>query len=209
MLCARRRARAGVELAVASVSLHAEARAVATTEAVGAGTAPRIQWRRAPGFADGTGARDRRVAHRPRGDGGRRGGVVRRADRCGAGRRPRGVSVLLWRCRHLYRARRHRDARGIDLAPGARGASEPFARCLAQATATKHSASWGVSETGAAGPSGNAYGDPAGHTWVAVRDPTGAIDAQHLLSEDSTRVLNMERFAAHALNVLVTTIRAR
>src|SRR5438477_84139 len=48
---------------------------------------------------------------------------------------------------------------------GTRGASEPFARLLAEGVAAKLEATWGVSETGAAGPTGNRYGDPAGHAW--------------------------------------------
>ena len=99
-------------------------------------------------------------------------------------------------------------ADATDLDPGPRGACESFARFLAHATALKHSANWGVSETGASGPNGNPYGDPAGHTWVAACDPSGAIDAQHLLTGDTDRAANMERFAAHALNTLLMAIRA-
>jgi nicotinamide mononucleotide (NMN) deamidase PncC len=95
-----------------------------------------------------------------------------------------------------------------DLEPGDRGACEPLARFLADATAAKHRASWGVSETGASGPSGNPYGDPAGHAWVAVRRPDGAIEAGHVLTGDSDRVANMERFAARALDRLAAALRA-
>src|SRR5882757_7734542 len=51
------------------------------------------------------------------------------------------------------------------LEAGVRSASEPFARWLASSIATKLAADWGLGETGAAGPSGNPYGDPAGHAW--------------------------------------------
>jgi PncC family amidohydrolase len=95
-----------------------------------------------------------------------------------------------------------------DLDPGKRSASEPFARFLAAATAAKHEAGWAVSETGASGPTGNPYGDPAGHAWVAVRNPGGDIEAEHVLTGDSDRVANMERFAAHALDKLAAAIRA-
>ncbi len=58
---------------------------------------------------------------------------------------------------------------GSSLPAGVRGASEPFARWLASSAAAKLTADWGVGETGASGPSGNPYGDPPGHAWVAVR----------------------------------------
>lgn len=95
---------------------------------------------------------------------------------------------------------------GLD--HGRRSACEQFARYLAAAAAIKHGTDWSVSETGAAGPDGNPYGDPAGHTWVAVRDPAGAIVAEHLLTGQSDRLGNMERFAAHALGALAAAIRA-
>jgi nicotinamide-nucleotide amidase len=96
----------------------------------------------------------------------------------------------------------------VDLDPGDRGACEPFARFLAVGTAARHQASWGLSETGASGPTGNRYGDPAGHTWIAVCKPNGEVDAAHLLTGDSDRVANMERFAAHALRSLAGALRA-
>jgi nicotinamide-nucleotide amidase len=51
-------------------------------------------------------------------------------------------------------------AGGPPLPTGVRGASEPFARWLASTAAGKLAADWGIGETGAAGPSGNPYGDP-------------------------------------------------
>src|SRR5689334_15152555 len=57
---------------------------------------------------------------------------------------------------------------GIEFPAALRGASEPFARFLATAVTTKLTADWGIGETGASGPAGNPYGDPPGHSWVAV-----------------------------------------
>ena len=94
----------------------------------------------------------------------------------------------------------------VDLDPGDRGACEPFARFLAAATAAKHQASWGLAETGASGPTGNRYGDPAGHTWIAVRKPNGDIATEHLLTGEHDRAANMERFAAHALRTLAANL---
>src|SRR6187200_178356 len=46
----------------------------------------------------------------------------------------------------------------------ARAATEKHAITLAQRIRTQLGTTWGIGETGAAGPSGNSYGDPAGHT---------------------------------------------
>jgi PncC family amidohydrolase len=93
---------------------------------------------------------------------------------------------------------------------GVRGASEPFALLLAGSVAAKLGATWGVSETGAAGPTGNRYGDPAGHTWVAVA--TGGSDASagqafHVLTDSDDRSANMVAFAAAALNLFLKRLR--
>ena len=45
---------------------------------------------------------------------------------------------------------------------GIRSASEPYALLLANRIREQHGSTWGLSETGAAGPTGNRYGDPAG-----------------------------------------------
>lgn len=81
-----------------------------------------------------------------------------------------------------------------------RGASEPWATHLARATRVHLRATWGVGEGGASGPSGNPYGDPAGHAWVAVSGPTEAT--QHVLTGDDDRLANMVAFAVAALNLL-------
>src|SRR5438874_11479447 len=51
-------------------------------------------------------------------------------------------------------AARHLLDGTLSVPEGTRGASEPFARLLAGGVATKVGATWGVSETGAAGPAG-------------------------------------------------------
>lgn len=97
-------------------------------------------------------------------------------------------------------------ADAVDLDPGRRGACEPLARFAAAATAAKHGADWGVSETGASGPSGNPYGDPPGHAWVGVAGPGDLLDAEHVLTGDDDRVANMEAFAARALEKLAAAL---
>ncbi len=54
---------------------------------------------------------------------------------------------------------------------GLRSASEPYAVLLARVAGKNLKATWGLSETGAAGPDGNRYGDAAGHTCTAVVGP--------------------------------------
>ena len=55
-----------------------------------------------------------------------------------------------------------------DEMEGLRSSSEPYAQLLADKTRALLRADWGLAETGAAGPSGNSYGDAAGHTCVAI-----------------------------------------
>jgi PncC family amidohydrolase len=97
-------------------------------------------------------------------------------------------------------------ADATDLEPGDRGACEQFARFLATAAKGKLGSDWAVSETGATGPTGNRYGDPAGHAWVAVAGPDGLLRTQHILTGSDDRGGNMQLFAAAALGLLVTTL---
>jgi nicotinamide-nucleotide amidase len=97
-------------------------------------------------------------------------------------------------------------AGATDLEPGSRGACEPFARFLAASVAAKLGADWGVGEAGAAGPTGNRYGDPAGHGWIAIAGPGGRLDAERLLTGDDDRAANMEAFAARGLQALAATL---
>jgi len=83
---------------------------------------------------------------------------------------------------------------------GMRSASEPYALLLARTARERFGATWGVGETGAAGPTGNRYGDPAGHTCIAV---VGAVSrAITLRTNRSERLENMYAFAARALELL-------
>ena len=79
---------------------------------------------------------------------------------------------------------------------GMRAASEPYAALLARTVRDLHRATWGLSESGAAGPAGNRYGDPAGHTCIAI---VGASDrAVTLQTENDDRQANMRAFALRA-----------
>lgn len=88
---------------------------------------------------------------------------------------------------------------------GIRSSSEPYARLLAEAVRTRHGRiAWGLAETGAAGPGGNPYGDPAGHTCMAVIGPVDIIRTLRTGSDD--RVANMWAFAAATLALLVEAL---
>ena len=89
-------------------------------------------------------------------------------------------------------------AGAIDTPPGMRGATEVFAGYLARSAAVRLGATWGVGEAGAAGPP-NRYGDPAGHSWVAVAGPVEA--SRHVLTGLDDRGDNMVAFAAAALGL--------
>lgn len=83
---------------------------------------------------------------------------------------------------------------------GMRSASEPYALLLARTARERHNATWGISETGAAGPAGNRYGDAAGHTCVAISGPVEMAITVETGEED--RWGNMRAFAAAALELL-------
>lgn len=93
----------------------------------------------------------------------------------------------------------------IDPPPNLRGASEPFVTYLAESIARRLGATWGIGEGGATGPSGNPYGDPAGHVWTAVHGPTSAT--RHHLTGDDDRGRNMVAFATVALELLADSLR--
>jgi nicotinamide-nucleotide amidase len=94
-----------------------------------------------------------------------------------------------------------------DLASlGMRASTEPYALLLAQTARRRFSAHWAVAESGAAGPTGNRYGDPAGHSCIAVAGPTDRAITLETSSGD--RLGNMHAFAAAALELLLDAIAA-
>jgi nicotinamide-nucleotide amidase len=87
---------------------------------------------------------------------------------------------------------------------GIRSASEPFALLLAQRIRANLGATWGLAETGAAGPTGNRYGDPAGHACIAVSGPVEKTLTLKTWSAD--REANMWTFTRRALELLESCI---
>ena len=100
-----------------------------------------------------------------------------------------------------------RDARRIlmeipdDAMRGIRSASEPYAKLLAERIRQRFSADWGLSETGATGPTGNRYGDAAGHSCLAVAGVETSVITLETASCD--RFDNMQAFAKAALELLL------
>ena len=88
---------------------------------------------------------------------------------------------------------------------GIRSASEPFAKLLARRVRHNLGATWGLSETGASGPSGNRYGDAPGHACIAVSGPVEAVITVETGSTD--REANMWVFARKAVELLEACLR--
>jgi PncC family amidohydrolase len=87
---------------------------------------------------------------------------------------------------------------------GFRSATEGNALVRARFIRDRMAASWGIGETGAAGPTGNRYGDPAGHACLAV---SGARErAVTLRTGSAARLENMHAFARAALQLFVDTL---
>lgn len=89
---------------------------------------------------------------------------------------------------------------------GLRPATETYSLLLARLARERHGATWGFGETGATGPSGNRYGDPAGHTCLAAAGPTERTITLRTGSAD--RLANMNAFAKRSLELLVEVIAA-
>lgn len=89
---------------------------------------------------------------------------------------------------------------------GMRPSTEPYAALLARQVRQKLGADWGLAETGATGPSGNRYGDAAGHACLAVSGSRGLSRTLETASPD--RVANMEAFATAALELLEEALQA-
>jgi len=81
-----------------------------------------------------------------------------------------------------------------------RAATEDYALIVAEAVREKLDATWGLCETGASGPTGNSYGDAAGHVAVALVGPKTLSRTVETGRDD--REANMWRFADAALTLL-------
>ena len=102
----------------------------------------------------------------------------------------------------VYTAKARMSLMGLprEAVAGMRSASPPYAQLLAQTVRENHKTTWGLSETGASGPTGNPYGDAAGHTCVAISGPLEMSIT--LETADSDRLANMDAFTLAALQLL-------
>lgn len=108
----------------------------------------------------------------------------------------------------VYSRRAGRALLGLttaDLA-GMRGETEPYALLVAGRMRDSHRATWGLSESGAAGPSGGPYGDPPGRVCLAVIGASSV--AKTIETGGGERATNMDMFARHLLQLFDEVLRA-
>ena len=88
---------------------------------------------------------------------------------------------------------------------GLRASTEPYALLMARTVRNLLGTTWGIAETGATGPTGNRYGDAAGHACLAI---VGPIERSTTLETGhGDRERNMSAFATAALELLEKTLR--
>jgi PncC family amidohydrolase len=108
----------------------------------------------------------------------------------------------------VYSRRAGRALLGLsaDDMAGLRGETEPYARLVAGRVRDTHHTSWGIAESGAAGPAGSPYGDAPGHVCLAI---VGAATASRTLENGGTdRPRNMDLFARQLLALFEETLAA-
>ena len=89
---------------------------------------------------------------------------------------------------------------------GMRPSTEPYALMMARHTRERFASTFALAETGATGPTGNRYGDPAGHSCIAVAGlAEGAVTLE---TGKSDRLDNMNAFTATALIFLLQRVSA-
>jgi len=87
---------------------------------------------------------------------------------------------------------------------GMRAATEPYAQLLAQTARARFASTWALAESGATGPTGNRYGDAAGHCCLALAGPVER--ALTLETGSSDRIANMRAFSAAALDLFAQAL---
>ena len=90
---------------------------------------------------------------------------------------------------------------------GIKSVTEEGAMILARAARERLGVTWSVAEIGASGPTGNRYGDPAGHSCIAV---AGSVERSVTVETGSgDRIANMRVFASAALDLLTQIVAAQ
>ena len=89
---------------------------------------------------------------------------------------------------------------------GMRASTEPYALLLARTVRQRHGTTWGLGESGATGPTGNRYGDAAGHSCIAI---AGVVEQSLTLETGRPdRMENMYAFSRVALELLAGALSA-
>lgn len=101
----------------------------------------------------------------------------------------------------VYTATAREQLLGITKAEmaGLRSSSEPYALLLARTLRARFGTVWGIAETGASGPTGNRYGDAAGHSCLAISGPVERVVT--LETGHGDRAANMQAFSVALLDL--------
>ena len=111
----------------------------------------------------------------------------------------RGGAVIY--TRHAWLALRGIEA---DMLEGLTPATEAYVLFQARTLRDRFATDWGFAESGAAGPTGNRYGNPPGHTCLAL---AGSKDRAVTISTGGRdRLANMYAFAAGALKLIADSL---
>ena len=106
---------------------------------------------------------------------------------------------------YTHEARRSLLAMPDEALEGIRASTEEYALRLAHQVRERFGTTWGLSETGATGPTGNRYGDAAGHACFAIVGPVEETLTLETGSPD--REANMWTFTQTALDLLARSIQ--
>jgi PncC family amidohydrolase len=93
-----------------------------------------------------------------------------------------------------------------DAMKNVRSSTEAYAQIKAKTIRELVGATWGLAETGASGPTGNRYGDAAGHACIAVAGPVERVITVE--TRDADRERNMWAFTRAAPELLEQAVRA-
>ena len=96
---------------------------------------------------------------------------------------------------------------GKEMLTGMRPSTEPYALLLARAVRERLQSTWGLGESGATGPTGNRYGDAAGHVCLGIAGPKERALTIETGSED--RQANMRKFSMGALELLLEALERK
>ena len=119
-----------------------------------------------------------------------------------------GASVYYIGGQVIYTAKAIKNITGLRLRDlkdkNIRSSSEPFALLLGEKGIEIYGTDWCITETGAAGPSGNGYGDPPGYSCFAI---SGRKSISSFINTNSdNRLENMIHFSCAALNLLLSNL---